>query len=757
MSLGNSAGISFSGLSSGLDTDSIIRQLGALERRPIQRLQRQQAMLQAQKAAYEQFRNQVTGLTTALSAFNLPNAFEAVKASSSVSDNVTISAAAGASTGIREITVQRLATAERLSSIAQQSPTQPLGVAGSFRVNDVTITATETDTLQTLAEKINSARPGATASVVNGGNGRAYLTLTSNETGAANRLRIEDVGVNGPVSAREGVMARLGLVNLAAQTRSSQTAQITLNGPANATLSQALGVDPGVRELELNGQKINVDFGVETIQSLTQRLNRLPGVEARLTTSGDVPPVQTIDVIGDGPITLTGPSELSIDISDREFSFGAVNVTQLVAGQDAEYRLDGIAFTSSSNTLTNVIQGATVTLVKAEPDRRVNLAVTRDTDGVVQTIRGMMTAYNRINGFIRETSQFDAKTFDSGPLFGDSIASQVQAVLGSTVFGSTQGLNSNLRNLTQIGFALDASGNLTLDESSLRNAIDTNPTAVGNLLRSTGLGSNNNINFIAGGVKTKETVGDGYAINITRAATQTRIVANAAQTGATAGPEVLTFSGSGLGSTPIQLNLGAGLSQADIAAKINNDSRLNRAITATVEEGKLVLTSKTYGAASNFNVFSNLGAGATNSGIGSAGQALKTTGVDVEGTINGEPATGSGRFLLGQTGNANTEGLQIEYTGTATGNVGTLRFSKGVGSKMFDALESFTNFQNGLFTTSTASIDSQIADIESRIGRITTRASEREVELRNRFAAMEAAISRAQAQLARVQQISAGR
>ena len=40
-------------------------------------------------------------------------------------------------------------------------------------------------------------------------------------------------------------------------------------------------------------------------------------------------------------------------------------------------------------------------------------------------------------------------------------------------------------------------------------------------------------------------------------------------------------------------------------------------------------------------------------------------GLDVQGEINGEEATGKGQILTGNVGNSNTDGLAIRYTGEA--------------------------------------------------------------------------------------------
>ncbi len=749
MALGNSAGINFSGLSSGLDTEGIITQLSALERRPILRLQQQQARLQTQKAAYEAFRNALVGLNQAVSGFNSSTAFNVMKATSSNSELVSITATGEASQGIREIGVTRLATAERLSSSAQTSSTAALGFTGAFKINDVAVNVTATDTLQTLASKINSAGAGATASLVDGGTGRAYLTLTSSKTGAEHALRLEDLNVTGPISAREGVLAKLGLETLAAHNTPLPGVISQEYASDTQSLNDLMGISLGVEELKVNGHTVIVDYATDNLTTLAAKINAVPGTDARVVASNGG---FQLEINGDVAPVLEGLDAFGMTTTTVPTNFAAQNPTRLVEAQDAQYTLDGIALTSASNTITSVIPGATITLNSADPVRRATLAVTRDTDTVMGTVKGLMTAFNRVNSFIRDNSTFDSESYETGILFGDSVAAQVSSALNNTLFSAAQGVTGAFRNLTQIGFSLDSNGNVAVDDAALRNALETNPNAVADLLRSTGSSASSSLTYVSASNKTKASPSGGYAVNVTQLATQTKLTAAAAQTGPLGAEEVVSFSGGQFGANGVALVIPAGSTQQEVIAKINSDSRLKDFVSASSVDGKLVISSKRYGAASDFTVASSAAAGPTTTGIGTTGQAVKVTGVDVQGTINGEPTIGSGRFLLGSVGNANTEGLQIEYTGSTLGAVGTVQVSKGLGSMMFDSLDTFINFQNGLFVNTNKSLDDQISDIESRIDRINTRASSKAVELRARFAAMEAAMARSQQQLAQLQQ-----
>ena len=121
MAIGNSAGISFGGLSSGLDTDSIIRQLVQLESIGAQRIQSQRQALANKKGAYGEFRSQLQSLQSSIASFSSPTAFETMKATSSNTDILGVTAATGAITGIREVVVNKLATAQTIASAPRRA------------------------------------------------------------------------------------------------------------------------------------------------------------------------------------------------------------------------------------------------------------------------------------------------------------------------------------------------------------------------------------------------------------------------------------------------------------------------------------------------------------------------------------------------------------------------------------------------------------------------------------------------------------
>jgi flagellar hook-associated protein 2 len=172
------ATITIGGLATGLDTDSIVSQLVALERqRGIGQLQTQKTDANTRRIAFQNFNGKVAAFLTAVNKLKNPDDVAIRKASSSSESVLTAKAGVGAHSGSTEITVHNLArTAIASSANGKAAATSTVATGSgnfSFRVGPTgpvqTIAVDTTTTLQGLATAINALDAGAAASVVNVG------------------------------------------------------------------------------------------------------------------------------------------------------------------------------------------------------------------------------------------------------------------------------------------------------------------------------------------------------------------------------------------------------------------------------------------------------------------------------------------------------------------------------------------------------------------------------------------------------------
>lgn len=152
----------------------------------------------------------------------------------------------------------------------------------------------------------------------------------------------------------------------------------------------------------------------------------------------------------------------------------------MVAGSDAQLRVDGVLLTRPSNTISDVLDGVTINLLQAEAGTEIGVTVTRDTDAAVKSIKDFAKAYN------------DIVTFSSGqqlngqPLQGNTTLRRVLSTFTQALRTEVPSAGDFSRG-TLAGFTLTRSGSIEVDDTKLRSAIGTNLTGIQALFGPTGI------------------------------------------------------------------------------------------------------------------------------------------------------------------------------------------------------------------------------------------------------------------------------
>ncbi len=736
-STGTVGSINFTGIASGLNTNQIIQELLQADQIPITDLQDQQNSIQTQLSAVQQYQSDLQAVGTAATMLNAASAFNPITATSSDTSVATISTSTGAQVGTYNLSVTQLAQAQKISTNAQANSTSALNLSGTLVIDGQGLQIGSSDTLNSIAQKINTLNGGVTASVINGGTGSTYLTLTANNSGASNDIQIADLQGN--------VAQSLGLIGGTAAVRDTTGGNATsyaFSSQTNDITSQLNGNTLGSDTFAINGVNVTVNPDSTTLEGLAEAINTAnTGAKASIvtsTTSSGGTNYQ-LQIAGATSITDTGSLMQGLGVLQQ----GYTNV--VLKGQDANFTLDNIALTNASNTVTGVIQGATINLLEgttASPGVST-ITLAENSTQVTSNVQNFVTAYNTMVSFVADESQLNTSTYATGPLFGDSSVAQVQQQLSSSLFSPVPGLSPPYNNLSSIGLSLDENGNMNFDSTQLTTALSQNPTAVQNLFLAQGSGSTSDLGFVSSTSSTVPSGSGQYDVNITQAATEGAYTASTAQTQPLANSELLTFNGSLFGNTNYTLLLQAGETQQDVVNQINSDATLGNDVLASVQNGLLTITSKQYGTNGNFTLSSDTAPSSSSSGIQGG---TFTAGVNVAGTINGEAATGNGKYLTGNSGNATTSGLQISYSGSATGAVGSVTFNNGVAALVNNLVNSFTAPTNGLITNEENAFNSQITNIGTQITQLQQEMTTQQSQLQTEFANMENALSSLQAE-----------
>jgi flagellar hook-associated protein 2 len=666
---------------SGLDVNSIVTQLMAVERQPLKKLDAKEASYQAKLSAYGTVKGALSSFQSGVQGLSSASSFSSLKATSSDTTAFSASTVSTAVAGTYALNVTSLAKAQNLVAVGQPSSTTAIGGAGPTTV---------TFDFGTIA-----------------------------------------LGAGGSFTAYDPVAGTGGTYSGAFRTFTSNG-----NGTKSITIDSSNNSLQGIRDA-INAAKVGVTAAI---------VNDGSGTPYRLTLSSN-----SSGVSNSLKISVSGDASVSTLLAHDPA--GTQKLAETVTAQNAVFTVNGVGMSKTSNTISDVISGVTLTLLKeATP---ATLTVARDTSTTSTSIGGFVKAYNEFAKALKDVSAYDAAKKTGAILQGDStvrsLQSQLRGILGKQVVG-TPGV---LTTLADVGISFQADGTLALNQAKLDSVLASNFSDVASLFASVGKATDSLVSFTSA---TSSTKAGSYPVNITQIATQGKAVGTAmAATTIIAATvnDALTLSVDGVAAS-IVLSPGSYTAQtmaAELQSKINGASTLSSAgISVAVTEspaGALTITSGKYGSASSVKSISGT---AVADLLDYTATHTTTDGGDVAGTIGISAATGSGQALTADGGDP--KGLNIFVSGGAIGARGAVNYSRGYASTLVSWITS-NLASNGTLASSTDGIGKSIADLGKQRTALENRLVDIEKRYRAQFVALDASLSSMnQTQLYLTQQLS---
>jgi len=507
--------------------------------------------------------------------------------------------------------------------------------------------------------------------------------------------------------------------------------------------------DPGAT-FTSNGsgtKTVTIDSTNNSLTGIRDAINAAKvGVTATIVNDGGTSPYRlslSSDNIGGKnsiKITVSGDAALSTLLAHDPAS--VQNLTETVSAKDANLKVDGILITKTSNTVTDVIQGVTLNLLKENTGSPGTLTVTKDAAALKSSVNTFVNAFNTVNTVIADLTAFDPKARTSGLLQGDTSVLLIRRQIRRAMTSSITALSGSFKSLSDIGVSFQKDGSLAADSSKLEAAINSNFNDIASLFASVGNTSDSLVKFSSATDKTQP---GSYAVSVTTLATQGKSVGSAAGglTITTGTNDTLNITVDGANAT---VTLSAGTYTADalateVQSKINGASTFSTSgisVTVSQSAGIFAITSKGYGEVSKVNM---TGGNGKTSLLGAS--PVETDGTDVVGTINGITAGGSGQFLTAGGGNG-AEGLKIQITGgTAPGSRGTVNYSQGYAFQLGMLTDALLG-TSGPVVSRTNRIDQRIKEIGNQREVFKRHLIDVEDRFRKQFTSLDILLSKMQ-------------
>ncbi|MFE7691554.1 flagellar filament capping protein FliD, partial [Microbacterium sp. NPDC057467] len=161
---------------------------------------------------------------------------------------------------------------------------------------------------------------------------------------------------------------------------------------------------------------LDVDIAADSkLADVAKAINKASGgkgVVASVVTADDGQHLvlTAVDSGEAGAITVT-PSGGNGTLDDLAYDGTASSKMEvMVEAKDAIVIVDGFTRTSSSNTISDLVPGVTLTLTKANPDVKQTLTVGRDNSALKANLTAFVTAYNAINTQLKSATAYNSTT-----------------------------------------------------------------------------------------------------------------------------------------------------------------------------------------------------------------------------------------------------------------------------------------------------------------------------------------------------------
>ncbi len=318
---------------------------------------------------------------------------------------------------------------------------------GSMKLTDsdgkssaINLKVLEIETVGELLDKINGLDLAMTAELNEAGDGIQIL-----DNGAGSQpLRISDVG-EGKTAAQLGI--------------AGDAATQTIDGQSVAAL--------------VGGERLRIDVEADdTLESIVAKINASERFVEASIVSGD-----------EGQQTLRlrsrqGGAAGVFSIDTAGFDLGLQTIQR---GQDAELTLrddQGVErlLRSADGVFADEASGLNLTLkqLTAQP---VEVSVEENPDAVVKAARTFVGQYNKLVEKLDSLTFYEPESNSTGLLFGSSEALRIETSFSRLLSGPVRG-NGQIGSLAEVGFSLNETGKLSLDEAKLKKRLSEGAAAV---------------------------------------------------------------------------------------------------------------------------------------------------------------------------------------------------------------------------------------------------------------------------------------
>lgn len=244
--------------------------------------------------------------------------------------------------------------------------------------------------------------------------------------------------------------------------------------PASYTLSMAI-----------SGTTYNLDMTSNTtLTQLKDMINDAAGskVTASILNVGGTNPYKLVIKSNDlGESNAISFSSTSVSaLKNLGLDSTSITANHLQTASDASFTYNGVTISRSTNTISDLINGTTITLNEKQADGiNTKVSVTQDLSNLKDNLTSLVSKYNELVTSLKTSTKYDSETKVAGTFQSTSQIKNLSTALSKQILS----IDEDGRSIVDYGISFDDTGVLKFDATVFNAKVTSNPTDVEDFFR----------------------------------------------------------------------------------------------------------------------------------------------------------------------------------------------------------------------------------------------------------------------------------
>lgn len=254
---------------------------------------------------------------------------------------------------------------------------------------------------------------------------------------------------------------------------SSKTTAITTTPGSGA-------IGSGTFTLAVDGQSFNIDYTSTTsLSALATSINDTAGdkVTASILKVGSDKYELVIksNTVGANQAISFSDSLSTGGVPNSNSLMSALGMTNIQAARDATFKYNGISITRSTNEITDLLNGVTISLKKnQEVGDSANIAITQNKTEISTEMSLFVQNYNSLATNLSDMTAYDKEAGKVGVFNGENFIKSITREINDIITS----VNQNGVSLMDYGISIDKEGVMSLNSSTFETKMSEDPLSL---------------------------------------------------------------------------------------------------------------------------------------------------------------------------------------------------------------------------------------------------------------------------------------